>query len=110
MTAPSPHEPRSLHLREPVVVPTSEWRPPYYTNVAAVLSLVLGALWFGGVGSVLALVLGYHARREINRNPGLQSGRRFATVGIWLGWLGVVATLIVLYHYRGGRDSMDPGP
>jgi hypothetical protein len=57
----------------------------------AVASLVLGFFPLCGVGSVLALVLGYRARREI---PEHWDGRGMATAGIVLGWIGVVTATV----------------
>jgi hypothetical protein len=62
----------------------------------AIASLVLGILWLWWIGSVLALVFGYVAKKQIReRNEG---GSGLATAGIVLGWIGVgaLALLIVL--------------
>jgi len=50
---------------------------------------VLGILWLYWVGSILALVSGYLARRQIAQRQGVQGGRGLATAGIVLGWVGV---------------------
>jgi hypothetical protein len=63
-------------------------------NSDAIASLVLGILWLGGIGSVIAIVLGIRARREIDRSYGRQSGRGQATAGIVLGWIGVVGAAL----------------
>lgn len=66
----------------------------------AVASLVLALLWFGGVGSVLAISCGHRARRRITDH--WERGSGLATAGIWLGWAGVVAlTLVVLLRTTG---------
>jgi hypothetical protein len=61
-------------------------QPP--TNGFAIASLVLGIfiiLW--GIPSILALIFGYIARRQIReRNEG---GDGLAVAGIVLGWVGV---------------------
>jgi hypothetical protein len=59
------------------------------TNGSAIVAVVLGVLWFAGIGSVLALVFGYRARREIKNSGGSQKGSGLATVGIILGWIGI---------------------
>jgi hypothetical protein len=68
------------------------------TNGFAIASLVLGVLGLLTVGllSVLALVLGYAGRREIDRSGGAQSGRGLALAGITLGWVGVALFAIVV--------------
>ena len=64
-------------------------------NRSAVASLVLGALWLAGIGSVLALVFGYRARRQIKISEPSQPGGVLATVGIVLGWVGIALLLIL---------------
>jgi hypothetical protein len=59
------------------------------TNGLAIASLVLGILWLYWVGSILALVFGYIARRQIAQGGGRQGGRGLATAGIVLGWIGI---------------------
>jgi hypothetical protein len=60
---------------------------PRSTNGFAVASLVLGILWVFWIGSILALVFGYKARRQIHQSGGTQPGRRLATAGIILGYI-----------------------
>jgi hypothetical protein len=70
--------------------------PVRETNGLAVASLLLGVLWLAGIGSVLALVFGYRARREIKNSGGSQKGSTLATVGIVLGWVGVGMLMLVV--------------
>lgn len=64
--------------------------PP--TSGMAIASLLLG---IGGltvvpvIGSVLALILGYMARKDIRERLAEISGEGLATAGIILGWIGV---------------------
>ena len=69
------------------------------TNGYAIASLVLGIVCLYGVGSILALIFGYKARREIDESRGLQTGRGMATAGVVLGWvgLGLVCLLIIVF-------------
>ncbi len=64
------------------------------TNGFAIVSVLLGVLWFAGVGSVLALVFGYQARRAIRNSAGRQKGSGLATAGIILGWIGIAILLV----------------
>ncbi len=75
--------------------PSSQATAARKTNGFAVASLVLG-LVTAGVGSILALIFGYHARRQIRESHGAQSGDGMALAGIILGWLGLVGTAIVV--------------
>jgi hypothetical protein len=65
------------------------------TNGLAIASLVLGIVWLWGLGSVVALVLGYAAKREIKRTG--QNGSGMATAGIVLGWIGVVGLVFLIF-------------
>ena len=70
--------------------------PPRVSGLA-IASLVVGILWFYWLGSILALVLGYMAKREIDASRGAVTGRGFAIAGIVLGWIGVgIFTLLML--------------
>jgi Domain of unknown function (DUF4190) len=85
--------------------------PPPETNSAAVASVVLGALWLLGIGSVLALIFGYRARREIKSSQPPQTGAGLATAGIVLGWVGIAALLVVAVAGLGlVADSRPPVP
>ena len=63
----------------------------------ATASLVLGILglvFCPLICSVLALVFGYQARREIDGSGGRLTGRGNATAGIVLGWIGVALVAV----------------
>ena len=64
------------------------------TSWMAIASLVLGILWIYWIGSILALVFGYLAKKEIDNDRAGMSGRGMAIAGIVLGWTGV-ATLVI---------------
>jgi len=57
------------------------------TNGMAIASLVLGVLWLYWLGSILALVFGYVARKQIRERG--EAGGGMATAGIVLGWIGI---------------------
>ena len=59
-------------------------------STAALVLGILGLVLFCPIiCSILALIFGYQARREIDASGGRLSGRGNATVGIVLGWIGV---------------------
>lgn len=70
------------------------WSPPRPTNGMAIASLVLGILWIYWVGSILALIFGYQARKQIAQRG--EEGSGLATAGIVLGWIGVAILGVVL--------------
>ncbi len=76
----------------------------YRTSGMAVASLVLGVLWLGWVGSLLAVIFGHAARGEIRRSGGTIGGKGMATVGVVLGWLAFVAVpLLVMVAVASSR-------
>lgn len=67
------------------------------TSGFAIASLVLGICWLYWIGSILALVFGYHAKRQIRESPGSVEGGGMATAGIVLGWIGVATAVIAVF-------------
>jgi len=61
--------------------------------IASLLCAILGS----GIGSILALVFGYRARREIIMSGNRQGGRGLATAGIILGWIGLLAVTVLIF-------------
>jgi hypothetical protein len=68
--------------------------PAGRTNTLAVASLVLGVVWCGGIGSVLAVILSVQARRSIRGSGGTESGEGLATAGLVLGIVGIVGAVL----------------
>ncbi len=60
----------------------------------AIASMVLGIVWVYWIGSILALVFGYIARRQIKQTG--KSGNGMAIAGIVLGWVGVATLILVI--------------
>jgi hypothetical protein len=86
--------------------------PPYpstTTSGLAIASMILGILWVYWIGSIVALVLGYLALREIRQEPHRVQGKGMATAGIILGWVGVatlfLAILMGIYLWEGEREN-----
>jgi Domain of unknown function (DUF4190)/Domain of unknown function (DUF1707) len=84
----------------PVPPPAAPARPTFVraqapTNGFAIASLVLGLFWMWWIGSVLAVVFGHVALRQIARSG--QSGRGLAIAGIVLGYIGMATLLITLF-------------
>jgi len=66
------------------------------TSGLAIASLLLGILWIYWIGSIVGLVLGYLALREIRRNPHGMEGKGMATAGIILGWVAMATLLLAI--------------
>jgi hypothetical protein len=88
VSPPPPAPPPSPYYTPAVAYPT--------TNGLAVASLVAGFLWLGWFGSILAVVFGHIAIRQINRSGGRESGTGLAIAGLVLGYMGVATLLLVL--------------
>jgi len=82
-----------------VPAPPPSPAPSMPTSGFAVASLVLGV---GGlvvlplIGSILAIIFGYMARRDIRERPDQISGSGVALAGIVTGWIGVAFALLGL--------------
>ncbi len=70
------------------------YAPPQRTNGMAIASMVLGILWLYWIGSILALVFGYTAKKQIRERG--ETGGGMATAGIVLGWIGVGFLVLAL--------------
>lgn len=60
----------------------------------AIASMVLGIIWIYWIGSILALVFGYIAKRQIKERN--ESGSGMATAGIVLGWVGIGVLVVII--------------
>lgn len=85
--------------------PGYPYRPPIRgNNGMAIASMVLGIVWIYWIGSVLALVFGFIAKKQI-RETG-EGGSGMATAGIVLGAIGMVTlTLFLIAGFSGALDS-----
>src|ERR1035438_9683119 len=71
----------------------------------AIASMVLGIVWIYGIGSILALVFGYQARKQINRTG--QRGTGMATASMVLGivWIyGIGSILALVFGYQARKQ------
>lgn len=65
------------------------------TNGWAIASLILSIIG-AGIGSILAVIFGRKAIREIEASAGTQTGRGIAKAGIIIGWIGIAFTVLLL--------------
>jgi hypothetical protein len=82
------------------------------TNGFAIASLFLGILWLLGVGSVVAIALGYLGLKQIEASAGHQSGRAIAVAGIVIGVIGLASMgILVAFLISSHNDTpLLPGP
>ena len=70
-------------------------------STLAIISLVTGILgWtlLPFLGSLVAIVTGHMARKEIRLNPALD-GDAMAVIGLVLGWVAVIGTLLAILAF-----------
>ena len=65
-------------------------------SIISLIAGVLGLTFFPIIGSVVALITGYMAKREIRESAGDLGGDGMATAGIILGWIGVAFLVLGL--------------
>jgi len=86
--AETPERPDELDEQDDPEIPVKfVVSPRRETNGPAVVSLVLGILWLGGIGSILAIIFGWVALREIDEWD--EGGRGMAVAGVTLGIVGI---------------------
>lgn len=64
------------------------------TNGFSIASLVLGIVWVFGIGSILAVIFGFVARKQIRESGGRQDGGGMALAGIILGFVGIAGLIL----------------
>ena len=95
--APLPVQPAGQQVDGQPPATDAQPRVAHTTSGVAIASLVCGILsWalFPVIGSVLAIVLGYAARREIRRSDGRLLGSRLAAMGLALGYSSIVVAVM----------------
>ena len=73
--------------------------PPPPSSGKATAALICGIAGFlvcPLVLSIVALVLGYQARTEIDQSQGRIGGRGMAVAAIWLGWIGIAVGILAI--------------
>jgi hypothetical protein len=73
-------------------------------SALAITSLVSGiASWIiiPVIGSIIAVITGHMARREIRLNPETKQGDGLAIGGLILGWLNILTWLAVMLFFGG---------
>ena len=57
--------------------------------IGSLIASILGVTLIPTIGSIIGLILGYLARKEIRESGGTVTGEGMATAGIIIGWVGV---------------------
>ena len=90
VTPPALHAPAMAPAR-PTFVRTAP-----STNGFAIASIVCAVAWFMWFGSVLGVVFGHVALRQIRAGGGAQRGRGLAIAGLVLGYLGLAVFAVAI--------------
>jgi membrane protein YqaA with SNARE-associated domain len=85
LTSPAPHPSAQATVRP---APTSG------LATASLIFGILGLTLLPTLGSVVAVILGYMAKSEINSSAGQLEGSGLATAGLVLGYIGLGLTLL----------------
>jgi hypothetical protein len=75
------------------------------TSGMAIASLVLGLVWGYGVTSILAIIFGFVAKKNIRESGGWQTGNGMATAGIVLGIVGLGIVLLIIIAAVSSTDA-----
>lgn len=92
-TSPPPYGPRPPY---PGPLP-NYWAygpPSRPTNGLAIASMVVAILWIYWIGSILGVVFGHVALRQIRRSG--EGGRGMAIAGLVIGYVGIVFGVVVI--------------
>jgi hypothetical protein len=82
---------------DPEYNPSLNQTPALPTSSVAIVSLISGILGLTLVpiaGSIVAIITGFMAKKEIRESGGSLGGDGLATAGLVTGWLGVALALL----------------
>ena len=85
------------------------------TSGKAIASLVLGLVWVYGITSILAIIFGALAKKDIRESNGWVTGGGMATAGLVLGIIGIVGMIVFIVFFivalnAGEFDTTDGRP
>jgi len=105
---PGAYPPPGPYGQYPLPYPPSGYQP-VATNGLAIASFILGLVgWMAcGVGSIVAVVLGFVARSQIRGSQGHQGGDGLALAGIILGFLAIA--LVIAFFVIGTLANSTTG-
>ncbi len=93
---PSPQQPNSYQQQQnPYLQPNpyqqmGQIMQGQQTNALAVISLISSMFWLCWIGSVVGIICGIIARKQIKESNGSQTGSGLALAGLIIGAIGVV--------------------
>ncbi|HVA53469.1 MAG TPA: DUF4190 domain-containing protein [Acidimicrobiales bacterium] len=75
------------------------------THATAIASLVLSIAWIAGIGSIVAIILGFTSQKKIKRSTGAVGGADVSTAGITLGVVGLIAAIFFWLSVLAGGNG-----
>jgi len=63
-------------------------------SILAIMSLIASFVW--GIGSIVAVIMGHAALREIERSGGTRTGRPVAVAGLAIGYFGLITMVAAI--------------
>lgn len=67
---------------------------PQKTNALAIIALILSIIWLGGLGSVLAIILGIVSLSQISKSNGTLGGKGMSIAALIIGGIGTILTIL----------------
>jgi uncharacterized membrane protein len=62
--------------------------------IASLIASILGVTLIPTIGSIIGVILGYMARKEIRESHGAMGGEGMAKAGIIIGWIGIALAVL----------------
>ena len=84
-----------MEAAQPPGQPVYGQPPPRRTHPLSIISFICSLLWLFWLGSIVGVITGHVARRDIRRDPSA-SGDGLAIAGLVLGYIGIGALVLVL--------------
>ncbi len=64
--------------------------------IGSLIASILGLTFLPTIGSIIGVVLGYMAKRQIAESGGTMGGEGLAKAGIIIGWVGIGLTALAI--------------
>lgn len=84
-----------MEAAQPPGQPVYGQPPPRRTHPLSIISFIFSLLWLFWLGSIVGVITGHIARRDLRRDPSA-SGDGLAIAGLVLGYIGIGVLVLVL--------------
>ncbi len=83
-----------MSYQTPYAPPPPTGRPSSTMAIVSLIAGILGLTIFPFIGSVVAVITGPMAKKEIQQSMGTLGGEGLATAGVIMGWIGIALGVI----------------